>query len=304
MSSVPSVFSDPRTLAALMAASALPASLLDPSISSPGEDSVPGGGQDTDAAGLSFWDTLWQQPELAGLLASPSNLEDAGAGIAGPAMADIGAARVWAQRPEEADTDTTASPPASENTRPSEVRSLGDAAKEAQTALALMDALQWTAPPGQAAGNGPMAFSGLAWQAALPPGWWPPGSRPGQAAGAGTADFQGDALFNGLPSGLTATMRQQILKAHQQRQPIRVDVDDAASVILRLGGGRVSAEFMTADPSAALYLQQHLAELRQRMANQQLPVDELSVWDEGNSGGRNGHDSGAPSSRRQNNPNP
>jgi hypothetical protein len=75
----------------------------------------------------------------------------------------------------------------------------------------------------------------------------------------------------GVSKGLAALLE----KAYKTGQPIRVEMDRGSSIILKIHNGKVSAEFLTADQATALYMKQHLAELRNKMDAKNLPVGTL-----------------------------
>lgn len=67
-------------------------------------------------------------------------------------------------------------------------------------------------------------------------------------------------------------------KAYKTQKPVRIDLSETASVILRIGrDGRVSAEFMAAEQGADLFFRQNLQDLKNRLESKQLPYGELTV---------------------------
>lgn len=80
--------------------------------------------------------------------------------------------------------------------------------------------------------------------------------------------------------GVSKGLAGMLEKAYKAQRPLRVDLSETASVILRLGrDGRVSAEFMAADLASDLYFRQNLQELRSRLESKQLPLGDLLVRD-------------------------
>ncbi len=105
------------------------------------------------------------------------------------------------------------------------------------------------------------------------------------------------SLLEHLPQGsyksldVSRTLMETLEKAYRSQRPIRVDLADNASVILRLGrDGRVSAEFVALDRAAELYFRQSIQELRNRLEARQLPYGELLV--------RQGHEQSRRQKRR------
>ena len=81
-----------------------------------------------------------------------------------------------------------------------------------------------------------------------------------------------------LPNfGLSEKMQAMLKKAAEQGGNLRISVDDESSVLLKIRQGRVSAQFVTRQMSAALGLEQQLAALRKRLADNDLPVDTVDV---------------------------
>lgn len=86
-------------------------------------------------------------------------------------------------------------------------------------------------------------------------------------------EASGEYDFTRMPvsKGLASLLE----KAYKTGQPVRVELDSGSSVILKIRQGKVSAEFLTADQATALYMKQHLAELKSRMEAKNLPVGTL-----------------------------
>lgn len=73
-------------------------------------------------------------------------------------------------------------------------------------------------------------------------------------------------------------LQNMLDNAYKTQRPIRLDLTDQASIILRLGrDGRVSAEFLPADQAAAFFFQHNLQDLKDRLDAKQLPYGELLV---------------------------
>lgn len=78
--------------------------------------------------------------------------------------------------------------------------------------------------------------------------------------------------------GVSKGLQDMLEQAYKAQRPVRVDLSDSASVILRLGrDGMVSAEFLAADQAAEMMLRQQVSELKSRLAAKQLPYGELLV---------------------------
>lgn len=70
-------------------------------------------------------------------------------------------------------------------------------------------------------------------------------------------------------------LAELIEKGYKTGQPIRVELDPHSAVVLKIRNGQVSAEFVSADKTAAMVLQQELDQLRNRMLSRNLPVGSL-----------------------------
>ena len=77
-------------------------------------------------------------------------------------------------------------------------------------------------------------------------------------------------------AGLSSHLGQQIESAYQSGKSLRVAMDDRSAIIFKFHGGKVSAEFLTQDQTAAMYLKQSMDALRQRLADKNLPVGDLT----------------------------
>ncbi len=78
--------------------------------------------------------------------------------------------------------------------------------------------------------------------------------------------------------GVSGELQMMMEKAYKTQRPIRIDLTDTATVILKLGrDGRVSAEFMPSDQAAELFFRQNMAELKSRLEAKHLPYGELTV---------------------------
>ena len=80
--------------------------------------------------------------------------------------------------------------------------------------------------------------------------------------------------------GGSEALQEMLKQAYKTQRPVRVDLSETASIILRLGkDGRVSAEFMPMDQAASFFFQQNLQDLKARLDSKQLPYGQLSVRD-------------------------
>ncbi len=87
---------------------------------------------------------------------------------------------------------------------------------------------------------------------------------------------QGDGSLDLRGYTISGKLSELIEKGHATGRPIRVEVDENSSLILRIRNGRVSADFISNDRAAAFYIKQQLDELRQRMSSKNLPVGDLA----------------------------
>jgi hypothetical protein len=94
-------------------------------------------------------------------------------------------------------------------------------------------------------------------------------------------DDEGKPQFDKIPA--SKGLSEILEKAYKTGRPIRVELDNGGSIILKIKAGKVSAEFIATDQANALYLKQQLAELKQRMESKNLPVGQLDARKEGRS---------------------
>ncbi|MBK8191240.1 MAG: flagellar hook-length control protein FliK [Vampirovibrionales bacterium] len=99
-----------------------------------------------------------------------------------------------------------------------------------------------------------------------------PGGVPLQQAFALTPGGKPDFARAGLSERFANLME----KAYSENRSVRVELDSRSSLILRFHEGKVSAEFLTQDQAMAHYLRQTMDDLRQRLADRQLPVSTLT----------------------------
>jgi hypothetical protein len=80
-------------------------------------------------------------------------------------------------------------------------------------------------------------------------------------------------------------LQDMLDNAYKTQKPIRIDLSDDASIILRMGrDGRVSAEFLPNSQATEMYFRQNMLELKNRLESKQLPYGELTVrqWKDDN----------------------
>lgn len=78
--------------------------------------------------------------------------------------------------------------------------------------------------------------------------------------------------------GISKGLQQMLEQAYKMQRPLRVDLTENTSVILRLGkNGLVSAEFLPNSEAAELFFRQNLQELRNRLESKQLPYGEIII---------------------------
>lgn len=81
--------------------------------------------------------------------------------------------------------------------------------------------------------------------------------------------------------GVSKGLQKLLDEGFKSQRPVRVDINDGASVILKMGrDGLVSAEFLTANQWADWYFRHNLSSLKQAMESKQLPVGQLTVRQE------------------------
>lgn len=78
---------------------------------------------------------------------------------------------------------------------------------------------------------------------------------------------------------ISPKLQELIEQGYKTGRPVRVELDKATAVVLKIRDGRVSAEFMSSDKTMALYMKQELDDLRHRMAMRNLPVGTLEYRD-------------------------
>ena len=81
--------------------------------------------------------------------------------------------------------------------------------------------------------------------------------------------------------GVSKGLQKLLDEGFKSQRPVRVDINDNASVILKMGrDGLVSAEFLTANQWADWYFRHNLSSLKQALDAKQLPVGQLTVRQE------------------------
>ena len=83
----------------------------------------------------------------------------------------------------------------------------------------------------------------------------------------------GEVSYRGFE--ISPKLSELIEKGYRTGRPIRVELDQNSSVVLKIKNGQVSAQFVSSDKNASLVLQQGLDELRNRMLARNLPVGQL-----------------------------
>jgi hypothetical protein len=86
-------------------------------------------------------------------------------------------------------------------------------------------------------------------------------------------DGSGNISYQGFE--VSPKLAELIEKGYKTGQPVRVELDPHSAVVLKIRNGQVSAEFVSADKTAAMVLQQELDQLRNRMLSRNLPVGTL-----------------------------
>lgn len=84
----------------------------------------------------------------------------------------------------------------------------------------------------------------------------------------------GEISYRGFE--VSDNLKQLIEKGIKSGSPIRVELDENASVVLKFRNGRVSAEFLSNDKMGAWMVKQQLETLKQQLLSKQLPVDDVT----------------------------
>lgn len=77
--------------------------------------------------------------------------------------------------------------------------------------------------------------------------------------------------------GVSEQLDALIQQGYKTGRPIRVELNDKTSLVLKIKNGQVSAEFVSSDRAASMAMQQQLDELRNRMSAKNLPVGTLDA---------------------------
>lgn len=89
----------------------------------------------------------------------------------------------------------------------------------------------------------------------------------------GAASSASNAMAHGL--ALTERMEAWLKQAALTGRPIRVALDDQSALVLRIRQGKVSAEFLMQDAQRLAAVQAQLLQLRQKLQQQDLPVEDV-----------------------------
>lgn len=93
--------------------------------------------------------------------------------------------------------------------------------------------------------------------------------------------FQPTMVALQSPQSLNPEFIQQLQKAYQKYQPVRVSVSNDVSVILKFSpNGQLSASFLASSPQVSLLLKEQLSHLQQHLQSKALPFVQLSVKDQ------------------------
>ena len=83
------------------------------------------------------------------------------------------------------------------------------------------------------------------------------------------------------PQSLNPEFIQQLQKAYQKHQPVRVSINNDISVIFKFAqDGTMSAAFLASTPQVSLLLKEQLSQLQQQLESKSLPFVELTVKDQ------------------------
>lgn len=86
---------------------------------------------------------------------------------------------------------------------------------------------------------------------------------------------EGEISYRGF--NVSPPLSELIAHGYKTGRPIRVELDNDSAIVLKIRDGRVSAEFVSVEQSAALAMQQEFAELRSRLVARNLPVGTLEA---------------------------
>ncbi|MEB3286294.1 MAG: hypothetical protein VKJ04_02205 [Vampirovibrionales bacterium] len=87
-------------------------------------------------------------------------------------------------------------------------------------------------------------------------------------------DETGDISYRGFE--VSDNLKSMVAKGIKSGQPIRIELDANASIVLKFKNGRVSAEFLSNEHIAAWAMKQQLETLKQQLLSKNLPVDDLT----------------------------
>ena len=83
------------------------------------------------------------------------------------------------------------------------------------------------------------------------------------------------------PQSLNPEFIQQLQKAYQKNQPVRVSINNDVSVIFKFAqDGSMSAAFLASSPQVSLLLKEQLSQLQNHLESKSLPFVELTVKDQ------------------------
>lgn len=85
---------------------------------------------------------------------------------------------------------------------------------------------------------------------------------------------EAEISYKGIP--ISKPLSDMIHDGMKTGRPFRVEVDENSSIVIKIRNGKVSAEFLSSDRAAAMYIKNELDDLRARLASKKLPVDELT----------------------------
>jgi len=97
---------------------------------------------------------------------------------------------------------------------------------------------------------------------------------------------EAEISYKGLP--ISKPLSDMIHDGMKTGRPFRVEVDENSSIVIKIRNGKVSAEFLSSDRAAAMYIKNELDDLRARLASKKLPIDELTYRDSNHKQHRDG----------------
>lgn len=90
----------------------------------------------------------------------------------------------------------------------------------------------------------------------------------------------GTSTSSGQSSGFSGQLIDAIQQAYKSGGSIRIALENQTDLILKFSQGRVSAEFLSENPTIQATLQETVAQLRRQLEEKRLPVGEITYRDQ------------------------